>query len=1154
METAARESQQLNAPPNINKLTLTRRSKSVNNCWRCGKDTHSEMECWFKEKDCRCCGKKGHIERVCRMKKHEKGNAHSSKLRKKSVQYVEVNESSDDADTDTELALNVLTLKGETANIWVTPEIEGNPLKMELDTGAAVSLISKKMYVDKLSNFPLQHTNLVLKTYTGEAVLPSGKINVQVKLNGQMELLQLYVVEGDYPPLFGREWIKKMNLNWQEIKSLTQPSNLEAVLIKHSSVFRKELGTMKGIEAKIIVKPDSKPKFCQKRTVPYAIKPKVDAELTRLLENGVVSPVQFSDWATPIVPVIKKDGTVRLCGDFKVTVNPALCIEQYPIPRIEDLFASLAGGQCFSKLDLSNAYLQMTVEEQSRKYLTITTQKGLYCYNRLPFGIASAPALFQRAMDQILQGLSGVHCYLDDILVTGRNEIEHLNNLDAVLQHLEEYGLRVQKDKCEFFKQSLEYLGHIIDATGLHKSPGKVKAIVDAPAPENVSQLRSFLGLLNYYSRFIPNLATILSPLNALLCQGKQWQWTKDCEKSFKMAKEQLVSSEVLTHFDGNLPITLACDASPYGVGAVISHVLPGGEERPIAFASRTLSKAEQKYAQIEKEALGIVFGVRKFHQYLYGRKFTLFTDHRPLTTIFGPKKGIPSLAAARLQRWALLLSAHTYDIEYRKGSDIGNADGLSRLPLKVTHKDKPDTVDVFYCNQMEQLPVKCAEVRKETRTDPTLSQILEQVLKGGLEANPAVKTPFYARRHELSVYQGCLMWGIRVVIPAKLRSRVLDMLHEGHSGVVRMKAIARSYIWWPGIDTQIEEKAKSCTSCQRVQNMPSRAPLHPWVWPGRPWQRIHIDFAGPFNGQMFLIVVDAHSKWPEVFILESTTAAKTIQVLRGLFSHYGIPEQLVSDNGPQFISSEFEAFLKTNGVKHIRSTPYHPATNGLAERFVQTMKHALKSAKESATTSKKLDNFLLVYRNTPHATTDESPAMLFLKRKLRTRLDLLKPDMSLHVEKNQGLQIAQRQNSAKDRQFQVGQAVLAREYRKGDKWIPGVVTAKTGPVSYTVDVGPGMSWRRHADQLLDCVGTHLNEDPAAEILPTLTEPIEVYTACSPTANTTSKGVIEAETNAKEPLFPPSTNQDVHMAEPSPNAVERRYPVRSRKAPNHLTF
>lgn len=281
-----------------------------------------------------------------------------------------------------------------------------------------------------------------------------------------------------------------------------------------------------------------------------------------------------------------------------MTLNPVLAAEQYPLPYIDDLFAGLSKRQKFSKIDLNQAYLQMHIHEDSKELLTITTQKGLFRYCRLPFGITSAPAHFQRAMDQILQGLPGGQCYLDDILCTGATDEEHLCNLDAILQRLQDYGLRVHKDKCKFFQLSVEYLGYVIDAQGLHTAPSKIRAIVNAPPPENVSQLRSFLGLLNYYGRFVPNLSSLLKPLHDLLCQGIMWKWSDACQDFFQRAKE---TSGALTHFDPSLPVQLTCDASPYGVGAVISHLMPDGEERPIAFASRTLNKAETNYAQIER-------------------------------------------------------------------------------------------------------------------------------------------------------------------------------------------------------------------------------------------------------------------------------------------------------------------------------------------------------------------------------------------------------------------------------------------------------------------------------------------------------------------------------------------------------------------------
>jgi len=312
------------------------------------------------------------------------------------------------------------------------------------------------------------------------------------------------------------------------------------------------------------------------------------------------------------------------------------------------------------------SYNQLVVDEGSRDCLTINTHRGLYRCTRLPFEVASAPAIFQKTMNQILREVDGVICYMDDILITGSMKEEHMDRLHQVLERLQEHGTHVKKSKCAFLKPSVQYLGHQVDADGLHATDDKLKAITEAPSPKKLSALRSFLGLLNYYGRFISNLSTIIHSLNQLQRKDTPCSWLEACQEAFETAKSQLVSSKVLVHYDPTLPITLVGDASAYEVGAVISHIIRDGGERPIAFASRTLSSAESNYSQVEKEALSLVYGVTKFHSYLYGRQFTLITDHKPLTTILGPKRRIPSMIAAQIERWALRLSAYTYDIQFR--------------------------------------------------------------------------------------------------------------------------------------------------------------------------------------------------------------------------------------------------------------------------------------------------------------------------------------------------------------------------------------------------------------------------------------------------------------------------------------------------------
>ena len=908
----------------------------------------------------------------------------------------------------------------------------------------------------------LEKSDILLKTYSGEPL----KVEGQVEYSGQQKKLPLLVVAGKGPSLWGRNWLEPIQLDWARIKHIQH--GIESLLKAHEEVFKPELGTLKGVEAKLKMSKDATPKFFKPRPVPYALRGAIERELERLENLGVIEKVNYSEWAAPVVPVPKDDGAVRLCGDFKVTINPTLEVDQYPVPRVEDLFATLAGGQKFSKLDLSHAYQQVLLEPESRKLVTINMHKGLYRYHRLPFGVPSAPAVFQQTMEKILQGISHVVVYIDDILVTGRNDQQHLEVLEEVLTRLQEYGLRLKKEKCFFMRPSVTYLGYIVDREGLHPTPEKVKAITQAPAPKNVVELRSFLGLVNYCGKFIPHLSTIVAPLNHLLCKNTRWKWTDHCQEAFEQLKSHLASYKVLVHYDPSLPIKLDCDASAYGVGAVLSHVFPDGTERPISYASRTLTKSEKGYPQLEKEALSLIFGVKKFHLFLYGRQFVLVTDHKPLTTILGLKRGLPALAAARLQRWASLLSTYQYDLEFRSTEKHCNADGLSRLPLD-TMEGEVDSLSAFNLSQIDFLPVDTKKLRQATRNDPTLSRVLMYLRSGWPSSgiDDSLK-PLWNRRHELTIESECVMWGMRVVIPTSCQAAVLSELHTAHPGIVKMKSLARVHVWWPSIDKSIEQKVKECPDCQTVRNNPPSAMMHPWAWPDSPWKRIHIDFAGPFLNSMFLIVTDSHSKWLEVIPMASTTTEKTLDALRTLFAAYGLPEQLVSDNGPQFTSVEFEQCMKLNGIKHIKVAPYHPSSNGAAERCVQTFKHAMKAAKkDEGSLNVKVARFLLAYRNVPNATTGVSPAELFLKRSLRTRLDLMRPSLRSRVEAQQALQKNQHDRHTKDRLFDVGQSVLARNLRAGPKWIPGVMVEKTGPVSYKVQVSDQI-WRRHCDQLLD--------------------------------------------------------------------------------------
>ena len=420
-------------------------------CFRCNRTHHTHEQCKFKNATCHGCGKKGHILPACKLKSKDK--VHTL-----------------DIDSSEEEYLNSLTDNDRNV-IWVKPKINETLIEMELDTGSGVSVISKNDFDKHFKGCKLNETSLTLKTYSGESIHPQGYSDVKVELNNQEQMLKLYVLNNDGRPLFGREWLRHLNLNWSEIKTLhvsskstkSRQSEVESLKSKYSEVFSDELGKLKDVKAKLILRENSAPKFVKARPVPYSLKDKIDKELDKLLNQGVIEKVNTSDWATPIVPVPKPNGDVRICGDYKVTVNPVLQVEQYPLPRIDDLFASLSGGQHFSKIDLKNAYLQIEIDNESKNLLTINTHRGLFRYNRLVFGKASSPAIFQKTIEQIMQGVPGTQVILDDMIITGKSDEEHLRNLEMVLQKLQENGLRANAQKCEFFKDRVNFCGHVID-------------------------------------------------------------------------------------------------------------------------------------------------------------------------------------------------------------------------------------------------------------------------------------------------------------------------------------------------------------------------------------------------------------------------------------------------------------------------------------------------------------------------------------------------------------------------------------------------------------------------------------------------------------------------------------------------------------------
>ena len=915
---------------------------------------------------------------------------------------------------------------------------------------------------------------MTLQCYNGQALTVKGQCDVHVKYQSQSFDLSLIVVQGTGSPLLGLQWIAAMRIDLNRIvhgpnyvqhrvSKVYSPVKLQSILDRHKLVFDKALGHCTKVHGHIQLKPDAVPKFFKPRPIAFAYLDGVKEEIQRNVDAGILQHIQTSPWAAPIVPIRKPSGKIRICGDFKVTINPQILVDQHPIPSIDELLTRLNNGDKFTKLDLSDAYLQIELDEESKRLVVINTPMGLFRYTRMPFGIANAPAIFQRIIDQVIAGIPNCAAYLDDIIITGTTEEEHLKTLDLVLSRLAEFGLRCNLPKCSFFQDEVSYLGYRISKSGKSPDSTRTEAIRNLPTPKSLKEIEAFIGKINYYGKFIANFSDSCEPLNQLRRKNVKWQWTAECQKAFDHLKHCLSEATILVHFDAHLPIILATDASSYGIGAVIMHRYPDGSEKPIAHASKTLTDTERNYSQIEKEALSIIYGVRKFHQYLAGRHFELITDHQPLLTIYSPVKGIPVATANKLQRWALCLMGYSYTIRYKPTHLHANADALSRLP--TSSDDSFVDTDALHIHQIHQMiidesPVDAKEVQSALDKDEILRTVkhftLTEWSKSFSKDKQPALAPYYDARHSLSVVHGCLLRDAQVIIPTQLRSRVLGMLHQAHLGPVKMKQMARLHCWWPKMDSDITNMANSCQICAQSAIMPKER-FSPWPEPEHVWSRVHMDFAGPVYGSKWLIVIDAKSKFPFVADMGNDTTARSLcNVLEQTIDFLGPPNTLVSDNGPPFNSIEMQQFYRKYGINHITTAPYHPASNGIAERFVRSFKEGMIKQQHSGQTNKTiaLRNVLRNYRWTPHTSTGIPPADMLLTRPVRTELTRLKPDSSML--------------NPTIPKYHIGQLVwtMNPQLNKRTQWQSACVQRTIGSMLYEVQLANGQLWKRHQNQL----------------------------------------------------------------------------------------
>jgi len=916
----------------INKVDSSQRKSTLfyNNCKFCG-SSHEARKCPAFGKKCSHCGKANHFAKMCKAKRQTAH--HVANDNEEDIGYV---------------SHSIHSISEEMQQC----QINGKDFMMQIDTGASLTIISSRMWED-LGSPHLESYERKLLTYDGHSLPVKGKFQAQIEWRQGRSISDLVVVDSrNNFGLLGRDKLCNHIFN-----------------VKISEI----LPAIRGYKARIELKENTKSKFCPARDVPLSLEESVANELCRLEQLGVITPVTAgASSASPVVWVKKQDGSLRMCADYSTHLNDNIKTDAYPTPSIERILAKLKDSSKFAKLDLRSAYWQIELDDESKEMSVINTTKGLYYVNRLQMGMKNSSAIFQRTMESILAGLKGVLIYQDDICIFANNSESLEKRLRAVYQRLQEKRVSLNQEKCVEYCDEIQFLGFKISAHGIEPDDNLIKKVAEIPQPKTKSELEHFMGLVNYFGRLIPNFASISLPLNALRRKDNVFKWNSNCEEAFHKLKSILTSSPLLKKFNMEKEVTLTTDASKGAIGAVMTQ-----DKYPVLYVSRTFSSAESKYSNIEREALALVWSILRLKMFLLGRRFTIVTDHQPLIYIFG-KNEIPSCSSTRICRWATLLLPFDFEIKYVPGKDISHADAMSRINQTQDYGQGVEINAVYF-----ECPIIPAhDIKFELKTDKFCNGLIGRIINGTWSNCSEKEKMFHQKAESLTINDDLIYYKSRIFIPARLRQQVFKICHmENHSGIQSTLRKIKSSCWWPKMSVDIEQWVKSCSVCNEIRPQNDKSVHH---WPDcNVFERVHIDFAYVENVGNIFVLVDAHSTWIEAFATTDRSTETVKKCLRSVFTRFGIPKLLVSDNAPEFVSEELVRWLNSQGIQKMESPPYFPRSNGNAERAVRTVKDGLKAWKLSKTHIPFTEYLkrLLFHHRVSTTTKGKSPAEWMLGR-----------------------------------------------------------------------------------------------------------------------------------------------------------------------------
>ena len=1044
-------------------------------CIRCGRGRHPKANCPARNATCHNCRKEGHFASQCLSKRRGPHDKQVDSMQdSKPVPSQDAVQSDDDEYLTDEVYIDSVVDNRE--KCWTADLLVGQTeVKFKLDTGAEVTAISERTYKTLVNPSPLEPTSLALFGPGRAPLNIVGQFSSSLAYNGRTSQHIVFVIKSLQNNLLGFPAIValEMAVRMDAIQTPESKSYHESIVSSYPSLFD-GLGQL-GDPYEIKLLPDSKPHaLYTPRRVPLPLREKVKEELNRMESIGVISKVnEPSAWCAGMVAVPKPNGSVRICVDLR-PLNLCVMRETFPLPTVDDVLAQLSGATIFSKLDANSGFWQVPLAPQSRHLTTFITHFGRYQFNKLPFGISSAPEVYQKRMSMLLEGLNGILCLIDDVLVFGHTEAEHDHRLKTVLGRIQSSGATLNVNKCAFRQTRIKFLGHIIDKNGVSADPDKTAAITRMPPPTNVTELRRFLGMVNQLSKFSFHLSELTYPLRQLLSVKNVWTWNPMLDKAFSAVKDALTKPTVLVTYSTAAETKVSADASCHSLGAVLlQRQQSSAPWKPVVYASRSLSEVEKRYAQIEKEALASTWACERFTDYILGKHVTIETDHKPLVSLLGSKQLID--LPPRILRFRLRLSRFDYSIEHTPGKQLHTADVLSRAtpPLKEIERTAIDEVESFANTAVSSLPATpgaLANFRTAQAKDQICSQVIEYC-RGSWPNKRLITSslrPYWEARNKISVVDDLLLYGTRIVVPFPLQASTIEKIHRGHLGIQKCLSRAQTSVWWPGYSQQIKNAVVNCEQCAALSTNP-REPLIPSVLPQYPWQVVGADIFQLADAR-YLLVVDYYSRYPEVIKLTTTTSTAVVNILKSIFSRHGIPEILRSDNGPQFDSQEMSAFASSYGFQLKPSSPHYPQSNGQAERAIRTVKRLLKKSGDPHMA-------LLIYRSTPLNWCGYSPAELLMGRRLRSNLPLVReqlapswPYLSEFRCKDQEYKRKQKLNY--DSRHRVRSLPCLPDnspvyIRTKDKQVTGKVTTSTPePRSYTV-VTPNGQVRRNRHHLV---------------------------------------------------------------------------------------